>query len=189
MHIEIFATSLLARICLFVCTANIVRSMIVDKTYLWVRHLSPVFHIIHAYVCIWGLWCQKRLFRVGKGNVIVSHIILWTRLFICEQDACFWGRGPHVRCAWLHNISSISVARQIGNSVLFLIVFYWTLCAVLEILLYMSHFKRFYCICHILFLQLDFIYVNVSYFIVAIVLVRNDEIKLFNQSIFCTCVK
>ena len=129
-----------ACICLFVCTANIVRSTIVDKPYLWVRYLSPVFHIIHAYVCIWGLWCQRRLFRVGKGNVIVPHIILWTRLFICEQDACFWGRGPHVRCAWLHNVSSMSVSRQISNSVLFLIVFYWTLCAVLEILLYMSYF-------------------------------------------------
>ena len=128
-----------------------------------------------------GTMVPEATVSVGKGNVIVSHIILWTRLFICEQDACFWGRGPHVRCAWLHNISSISVARQISNSVLFLIVFYWTLRAVLEILLYMSHFQRSYCICHILFLQLDFIYVNVSYFIVAIVLVRNDEIKLFNQ--------
>ena len=41
-------------------------------------------------------------------------------------------------CIWLCNILFMSVAQQIGNSVLFLIVFYLTLCVVTELLLYIS---------------------------------------------------
>ena len=122
----------------------------------------------------------------------------------CKWDVCIWRRGPHVQCAWLCNISQIakfmgptwgppgscrpqmgpmlapwtllsglfiSVARQTGNSVLFLSVLYWTLCAVLEILLYTY--------ISILSIQPDF---NHVHHILLLVLVRNDEIKMFNQS-------
>ena len=75
----------------------------------------------------------------------------------------------YVNCAT--TILFMSVARQIRNSVLFLVVFYWTLCEVIE----------FNCIYHISFLQPDFKYVNTFY--CRYCTCRNDEIKMFNQSI------